>query len=142
MHNFNCVTMSTFEIRTHQIGRTYSGPHFFILSKGLNSGRPMLEPCPNCFVLTTNSEDLRESLFYLCLALKAGQYFSFYLKGSVIPFICITDAKAVIKNALQNNEQQAWDNKILKLQKIEAFETNLKLQLKTISELKMAVLRF
>jgi hypothetical protein len=102
----------------------------------------MPEPCPNCFVVTTNSEDLRESLFYLCLALKAGQYFSFYLKGSVIPFICITDARAVIKNALQMNEQQAWDQKILKLQKIEAFEANLKLQLKTISELKMALLRF
>ena len=142
MHNFNCVTMSTFEIRTHQTGRTYSGPHFFMLNKGLNSGRPMPEPCPNCFVLTTNSEDLRESLFYLCLALKAGKYFSYYLKGSVIPFICITDARAVIKNALQNNEQQAWDQKILKLQKIEAFEANLKLQLKIISELKMALLRF
>ncbi len=134
--------MSTFEIKTHQTGRTYSGPHFFMLNKGLNSGRPMPEPCPNCFVITTNCEDLRESLFYLCQALKTGKYFSFYLKGSVIPFICIVDARAVIKNALQKNELQAYDQKILKLQKIEAFETNLKLQLKTISELKMALLRF
>lgn len=134
--------MSTFEIKTHQTGRTYSGPHFFILCKGLNSGRPMQEPCPNCFVVTTSSKDLRESLFYLCLALKAGKYFSFYLKGSVIPFICIADARAIIKNALQNKEQQAWNHKILKLQKIEAFEQNLKLQLKTISDLKMALLRF
>ncbi len=134
--------MPNFEIKTHQIGRTYSGPHFFILNKGLNSGRPMPEPCPNCFVITTNSEDLRKSLFYLCLALKAGKYFSYYLKGSVIPFICIVDARAVIKNALQNKEQQVWDQKILKLQKIEAFEQNLKLQLKTISVLKMALLRF
>ena len=134
--------MSTFEIKTHQTGRTYSGPHFFILCKGLNSGRPMQGPCPNCFVITTNSEDLRESLFYLCLALKTGRYFSYYLKGSVIPFICIVDARTVIKNALQNKEQQAWDKKILKLQKIEAFEQNLKLQLKTISELKIALLRF
>jgi len=142
MHNFNCVTMSTFEIKTHQTGRIYSGPHFFMLNKGLNSGRPMQEPCPNCFVITTNSEDLRESLFYLCLALKIGKYFSYYLKGSVIPFICVTDARTVIKKALQNKEQQAWDIKILKLQKIEAFEENLKLQLKTISDLKMALLRF
>jgi len=141
-HNFNCLTMPNFEIKTHQAGRTYSGPHFFILCKGLNSGRPMPDPCPNCFVVTTNSEDLRESLFYLCLALKTGKYFSFYLKGSVIPFICIADARAVIKNALQNNEQQVWDQKILKLQKIEAFEANLRLQLKTISDLKMALLRF
>ena len=102
----------------------------------------MPEPCPNCFVVTTSSEDLRESLFYLCLALKAGKYFSYYLKGSVIPFISIMDARTVIKNALQNKEQQAWDKKILKLQKIEAFETNLKLQLKAISDLKIALLRF
>jgi len=141
-HNFNCVAMSTFEIKTHRTGRTYSGPHFFILNRGLNSGRPMPEPCPNCFVITVNSNELRESLFYLCLALKIGKYFSFYLKGSVIPFICIVDARTVIKNALQNKEQQTWDNKILKLQKIEAFEQNLKLQLKTISQLKIALLRF
>jgi len=134
--------MTTFEIKTHRSGKTYSGPHFFMLNKGLNSGKPMPEPCPNCFVITTNSEDFRESLFYLCLALKVGKYFSFYLKGSVIPFICIVDARAVIKNALQNKEQQAWDIKILKLQKMEAFEQNLKLQLKTISALKTALLRF
>lgn len=134
--------MSIFEIKTHQIGRTYSKPHFFMLNKGLNSGRPMPESCPNCFVIITNSEDLRESLFYLCLTLKIGKYFSYYLKGSVIPFICIVDARVVIKNALQNKEQQAWDIKILKLQKIEAFEQNLKLQLKTISDLKIALLRF
>ncbi len=134
--------MPTFEIKTHQTGRTYSRPHFFILNKGLNSGRPMPEPCPNCFVITTNSEDLRESLFYLCQALKIGRYFSFYLKGSVIPFISIMDAEKVIKNAFQNKEQQDWDKKILKLQQIETFEQNLKLQLKTISELKIALLRF
>ncbi len=153
--------MPTFEIKTHHTGRTYSGPHFFILSRAerketvrwtvlviepagamANSGRPMPEPCPNCFVITTNSDEFRESLFYLCLALKAGKYFSFYLKGSVIPFISIMDARTVIKNALQNKEQQAWDIKILKLQQIEAFETNLKLQLKVISDLKIALLRF
>jgi len=31
--NFNCRTMSTFEIKTHQAGRTYSRPHFFILNR-------------------------------------------------------------------------------------------------------------
>ncbi len=135
------MTELNYFIKTHKPERVYSTPHFYILNKGLNSGRPMNDPCPNCFVVTTSSEDLRESLFYLCLALKSGKYFSYYLKGSVIPFICITDARAVIKNALQKNEQQAWDLKILKLQKIEAYEANLKEQLKTISDLKIAILR-
>ena len=132
--------MSTFEIKTHQIGRTYSGPHFFMLNKGLNSGKPMLKPCPNCFVITTNCDELLESLFYLCLSLKIGRYFSYYLKGSVIPFICITDARTVIKNAMQNNEQQHWKLKIEKLKKIDAFEQNLKMQLKSINDLKVALL--
>ncbi|NEW80619.1 MAG: hypothetical protein GZ086_14620 [Gelidibacter sp.] len=132
--------MSTFEIKTHRTGRTYSEPHFFILNKGLNSGKPMPEPCPNCFVITVNSDELRESLFYLCLSLKIGRYFTYYLKGSVIPFICITDTKTVIKTALQNNEQLHWKLKIEKLKKIDVFEQNLKMQLRLINDLKVALL--
>ncbi|MBI9040201.1 hypothetical protein [Lutibacter sp.] len=133
--------MSNFEIKTHQLGRTYNTPHFFILSKGLNSGRPMNQPCPNCFVITTAAEPTRESLYYLCLSLKTGQYFSYYLKGSVIPFICISDAKKVINEALQNNQKQQWKIKVEKLKKINAFEENLKLQLSVIKQLKIALLR-
>ena len=133
--------MSTYEIKTHQPGRTYNTPHFFILSKGLNSGRPMNQPCPNCFVITTAAEPTRESLYYLCLSLKIGQYFSYYLKGSVIPFICISDAKKVINTALQNNLDQQWKLKVEKLKKINVFEENLRQQLKLISELKIALLR-
>ena len=133
--------MSIFEIKTHTSGKTYNTPHFFILSKGLNSGKPMNEPCPNCFVITTTSDNHRESLFYLCLYLKAGRFFNYYLKGSVIPFICISDAKKVINEALQNNQEQQWTIKVQKLQKIEAFEENLKQQLATIKQLKIALLR-
>lgn len=132
--------MSNFEIRTHQTGRTYNEPHFFILSKGLNSGRPMVQPCPNCFVITTSSKQTRESLFYLCQSLKIGKYFHYYLKGSVIPFICISDAKKVMHTALQNNQEQ-WQIKVQKLKKIEALESNLKQQLSAISQLKMVLLR-
>jgi len=124
------------------MGRTYNLPHFFILSKGLNSGRPMNQPCPNCFVITTGSKQTRESLFYLCLSLKRGKYFHYYLKGSVIPFICISDAKKVINTALQNNQEQQWKIKVEKLKKINAFEENLKQQLATIKQLKIALLRF
>ncbi|MFT5253696.1 MAG: hypothetical protein ACI87N_002739 [Flavobacteriales bacterium] len=133
--------MQTFEIKTHQPGRTYHKSHFFILNKGLNSGKPMNQPCPNCFVITTAAEPTRNSLYYLCLSLKIGQYFSYYLKGSVIPFICISDAKKVINSALQNYEAKQWQMKVEKLKKITVFEENLKQQLSTISKLKIALLR-
>ncbi len=133
--------MQNFDIKTHRIGKTYSKPHFFILNKGLNSGKPLLEPCSNCFVITTQSIDFRESLFYLCLSLKIGKYFGYYLKGSVIPFICIADTQSVIKAALQNFRVNKWEQKIKKLKKITVFEEDLKLQLKTISNLKIALIR-
>jgi hypothetical protein len=133
--------MQNFEIKTHQIGRTYTTPHFFILNKGLNSGKPLDDPCPNCFVITTTSKAKRESLYYLCLSLKVGQFFAYYLKGSVIPFIGISDTKKVINTALQNYEAQQLKMKVEKLKKITAFEENLKQQLSIISKLKIALLR-
>lgn len=133
--------MQIFEIKTHKIGRTYPNPHFFILNKGLNSGKPLDKPCPNCFVISTTSRANRESLYYLCLSLKVGQYFGYYLKGSVIPFISISDVKKVINTALQNFEEQQWQLKVEKLKKITAFEENLQQQLSTISKLKIALLR-
>ncbi|WP_111709094.1 DUF6943 family protein [Lutibacter citreus] len=133
--------MSTYEIRTHQVGRTYSAPHFFILNKGLNSGKPLDQSCPNCFVVTTQNQEQREQLFYLCLSLKVGKYFLYYLKGSVIPFICITDTKMVINTALNNYVKQQWETKVKKLVKITVFEENLQQQLAAIAQLKIALLR-
>ncbi|AOW18124.1 hypothetical protein LPB03_11955 [Polaribacter vadi] len=133
--------MQAFKIKTHQPGRKYTNPHFFILNKGLNSGKPLEKPCPNCFVIIAPTKAKRESLYYLCLSLKIGQFFTYYLKGSVIPFIGISDAKKVINTALQNYEVKQWEMKVEKLKKITAFEENLKQQLSTISKLKIALLR-
>ena len=133
--------MIDYEIKTHRVNRIYKSPHFYILNKGLNSGKPMNAPCPNCFVITTNDHVQRDELFYLCLSLKTGRYFGFYIKGSVIPFICIADTRRVLNLALQNYEEQQWSLKVQKLKKISAYEKNLRDQLRIISELKVAMLR-
>ena len=135
------MTTLNYEIKTHNIKRTYKAPHFYILNKGLNSGRPMNDPCPNCFVVTTESEEQRESLFYLCLSLQTGRYFNYYIKGSVIPFITINDTRKVLNTASQNYEKDQWQLKVSKLMKITLYEENLKNQLNTIAQLKLALLR-
>lgn len=135
------MTVLKYEIKTHRLGRIYNKPHFYILNKGLNSGRPMNDPCPNCFVVTTESEEQRESLFYLCQSLHIGRYFNYYIKGSVIPFITINDTRKVLNTALQNYVHQQWQLKVSKLMKITAYENNLKDQLNTIAQLKLALLR-
>jgi len=133
---------NNYQIRTHQINRIYNQPHFFILNKGNNSGRPMNEPCPNCFVLTTENDEQREALYYLCQSLQVGEYFKYYIIGSVIPFIRIDDTRKVVNKALLNYEKDQWQLRVEKLKKIETFEANLKQQIKAISDLKIALLRF
>jgi len=112
-----------------------------LLNKGLNSGRPMNEPCPNCFVISTETEEMRESLFYLSLSLKEGRYFSYYLRGSVILFITIDDTRKVLNTAIRNYEQQQWELKVQKLKHITKFEENLRSQLTVVAQLKLALLR-
>ena len=95
----NWIAMSTFELKTHQVGRTYSNPHFFILNKGLNSGKPLTNPCPNCFVVTTSTEEEKNTLFHISMMLQIGGFYAYYLKGSVIPFISIDDCRKTLKNS-------------------------------------------
>ena len=96
--------MSTFELKTHKSGRTYSNPHFFILNKGPNSGKPLTNPCPNCFVVTTSTKEAKNTLFHLSMILQIGGFYGYYLKGSVIPFISIDDCRETLKSGLKSSE--------------------------------------
>ena len=95
--------MSTFELKTHQVGKAYSNPHFFILNKGLNSGKPLLKSCANCFVVTTTTEEVKHTLFNLSMMLQIGGFYAYHLKGSVIPFISIDDCRKTLKSSLKSN---------------------------------------
>ena len=135
--------MSNFEIKTHKIGRIYSKPHFFILNKGLNSGKPMHKPCPNCFVITAATEEQIQTLFYMCLSLKIGRFFEYYLKGSVIPFITISDCSKLLKNAYYYNSDnvEALQKHIQIISHIQEREEILKQNLEAVKKLKVAFIR-
>ena len=133
--------MLNYTMKSHKIGRTYNQPHFFIQNKGLNSGRALYNPIPNCFVVTIDTIEQRETLYYLCCSLQIGRYFNYYIKGSAIPFITIDDTRNVLNTALLNYKKDKWKSKVEKLKKITDYESNLKFQLKTIVDLKIAILR-
>lgn len=117
--------MSTFQIKTHQIGRTYSNPHFFILNKGLNSGKPLPLPCPNCFVVTTTTEELKNTFFNLSMMLQIGGFFSYYLKGSVIPFISINDCKITLIKGFESSKNSEFKKHIKAISLISKKEKEL-----------------
>lgn len=133
--------MLNYTIKTHRSGTTYLQPHFFILNKGNNSGRPMNTSCPNCFVVLTDSSKNVDKLFYLVQSLQIGRFFHPYLKGSVIPFITIGDVKFIINKALKNYDTLRWDLKVEKLNQVLDYENNLLAQLEALNKLKLALLR-
>ena len=49
--------MITFQLKTYNEKKEETKPHFYILCKGLNSGKPLEKPCPNCFCCVCENEE-------------------------------------------------------------------------------------
>ena len=135
--------MSSFELKTHQIGRTYSNPHFFILNKGFNSGKPLSNPCPNCFVVTPVTEEAKNTLFHLSMMLQIGGFYAYYLKGSVIPFISVDDCRNTLKKGLKStsNINEQMQKHIKTVEVISKKEKELQKVIDKMAVLKVAYIR-
>lgn len=116
--------------------KTFTGQDatFYIQSKGLHSGRPMKTPKSNCFAVTTSIENSFEIVF----ALYKGNAFKEWIKGSVIPFISITDLKKIVLPKIKNSKQ--LDSKKLNaICSIDLHVENLNSQIKKYKELQVAL---
>src|SRR5690554_7387425 len=54
------------KIKTHRPGQSYKAPHFFILSKGNNAGKPSVSEFTNSFLITAKSENKPHQLYWFC----------------------------------------------------------------------------
>lgn len=115
--------------------------HFFILNKGLNSGKPLEKPCPNCFVITTKNEEEKEFLYWLCWGLWQSKKFHQLHTGSVIPFIRLHEFKPFIMQqaAIAFAEKEQYNKNVKALQQLEQLEKNYKQNLLLIMDAKRAI---
>ncbi|MBK8368484.1 MAG: hypothetical protein IPL10_14020 [Bacteroidetes bacterium] len=98
------------KIKTHTQGKVYKQPHFFILNKGLNSGKPFRHYVVNSFVFLADDKDERDFYYFMLLGFWELRLFRPYLKGSVIEFVRLGDVVDVIDetfNAINTNESQS-----------------------------------
>ena len=130
--------MSTFSIKSHRLGVVYSMPHFFILNKGNNSGKPLSVPCPNCFVIQFQSEEEKEKIYWQSYSLWQSKVFYPFLRGSVIPFVVLRDVKSCLLDGLNNvNEKPAqFEKAVAALRSLEAMEMQYKQNLLLITSAK------
>ncbi len=132
--------MKTIRIKTHKMKNTYNDYYFFILSKGLNAGKPLDKPCPNCFVLLTKSEEEKNQLYWLCFGLWQGNFFHPFLTGSVIPFIRLDDLKTVISEALSKITTVDFNKSITVMQSLQKHQDGILKQLELIRQAKKALM--
>ena len=114
---------------------------FYVLSKGLNSGKPLEKPCPNCFVITVKNDEEKEFLFWLCWGLWQSKKFHHLHTGSVIPFIRLHEFKPFIKEqaAIVFAEKEQYNKNVKALQQLEPLEKNYKQNLLLIMDAKRAI---
>jgi hypothetical protein len=132
--------MQIFIVKSSTAKTDFLKPHFWVLCKGMNSGKPLTAPCPNSFTIEAENDDLRQMLYWVSFALWKSKAFHPYLIGSVIPFIRIGDYKKLVSEKLEivNANPSEFTQTIKQLRFIELKEKQFLENLKLIQELKKA----
>ena len=133
--------MCTFILKTYNQKDEIRNPHFFILCKGNNSGKPLLSPCPNCFSIQFQSEADKEQVYWLIFCLWQSKTFYPYLRGSVIPFIILRDMKNCIQSALDKSDRnlEQFQKMVATFQSMNQLENQYRQNLKTIEKAKQII---
>ena len=135
--------MTFHNVITYQSPRAITQPHFFILSKGKNAGKPLKESCPNCFLITVKNEEESENLYWIAYTLWKSNFWHQYQIGSVIPFIRIGTFKSgfrdeVLRAYKQHQKHVEFVNRIRKLETLQNHYSNT---IDQIEKLKWALLQ-
>jgi len=91
--------MKQFTLKTYRSSSQVAINTFYILNKGMNSGRPHPKPFVNCFTFIADTPEEMEMFYWITFAAWQAKLFHPYIKGSVIPFVTIMDVVEVINDA-------------------------------------------
>lgn len=134
--------MYNYIIKTHAVGTLYTKPHFFVLNKGLNSGKPQQEPFTNCFVIIFQNEEHKEDIFWIAMSLWKSKFWHPFLRCSVIPFIALQEFKKEfnpkVNRLLQEHELHKKNVQALKI--LQEQENHYAKNMHLINELRNAIL--
>ena len=130
------------KFQTYSVKNQSTSFEFYILCKGLNSGKPLIAPCPNSFVCICKNEEEKDFYYWLLFGLWKAKYFHQFLIGSVIPFIRIDDLKKEVSTQAEQVRSQSkeYTATVDKIKMLEAREQNIRQQLALINDLKRAMI--
>ena len=130
------------KFQTYSVKHQSTGFEFYILSKGLNSGKPLVTPCPNSFVCICKSQEQKDFYFWLLFGLWKAKHFHQFLTGSVIPFIRLSDLKDEVINQAEkvSKQEKEYKSTVDKIKQLEEKEKAIRQNLALINDLKRAMI--
>ena len=135
--------MLTNKVRTYAVHRETPEQAIYILNRGRNAGKPLRQPCPNCFIYYCSSSEELETVYWTFYALWKNGFFHPHLCGSVIEMLRLSDLKTLLRNWIQPGIEKATRNPAV-INKIRAtweLEQNIAQQSKAIQELRHSLVR-
>jgi hypothetical protein len=140
--NFKASIMHGPKIRTFNPKNQVGSFDLFILCKGLNSGKPLEKPCPNCFVISCKNSEEFDFYKTLTFGLWKANHFRNFLTGSVIPFIRISDFKSIIKAQADvvRKDKYAFARDISKVKLMDQKEKQMYEYLALLADIKRAII--
>lgn len=132
---------ASFSVKTYASGTQITQSSILILSKGNNAGKILDKPCPNCLLITTHNPDDFPRLHLSIKRLFLTGAFERILVGSVIPFLRVSEVRALIQEDLQH---QTCHSKVLKMNhrliEVNKLRENLKRQIELLNQLERSIL--
>ena len=130
------------KFQTYSVKHQSTGFEFYILSKGLNSGKPLITPCPNSFVCICKSQEQKDFYFWLLFGLWKAKHFHQFLTGSVIPFIRLSDLKDEVFTQAEkvSKQEKEYISTVDKIKQLEEKEKAIRQNLALINDLKRAMI--
>lgn len=129
------------QLVTYRPGQQQPKFSFFILNKGLNAGKPLNEPCANCFTATCENENEKEFYSWLCWGLWQAKQVEHLLIGSVIPYVRKRELLELLQCQAARLCPEQWKAAVIKAKAIYAKELELTEALKQLKQLKAAYIR-
>ncbi len=102
--------MLTHKVRTYSVHREAPEQALYILNRGRNAGKPMFEPCPNCFILYVRDKEELETYYWTFYAFWKHGFFHPHLCGSVIEMLRLSDLKKLLLQWIQPGIEKATRN--------------------------------
>jgi len=129
------------KIKTHTLGQTYHQPHFFILNKGNNAGKPAPAHWANCFVFLADDQQEHDFYYSVVQAMAELHLFRSAVIGTVVPFVRLGDVVDLIEetvNAVNTGERQ-WANVQNTVLQINSHQLRLQKQLGLLIQLRRSL---